>query len=120
VAIAKARARVSQDAHKPELFAADVRDLSFLSGQFDSSFDVGCFHCLNATQQAAYVAQLATLLRPGASHLIWALDSSPSGQQLSAAVVADRFAPAFALVSAEKSRRRLAASHWYWLRHHAG
>jgi len=115
VAIEKARARVAQDAAKPEFLVADVQELT-LEDTFDISFDVGCFHCLDEVKQRAYVAQVSRLLRPGGTHLIWALDGAPSGQRLTAAAVAHAFAPAFTLTSNEKSRRRLAASHWYWLR----
>lgn len=115
VAIDKARARVAHDSARAEFQVGDVAQLT-LNEKFDVSFDVGCFHCLDAMQQVGYVAQVSRLLEPQGTHLIWALDSAPSGQKLSAAVIEHTFAPAFTLVAARKSRRRLAASHWYWLR----
>jgi cyclopropane fatty-acyl-phospholipid synthase-like methyltransferase len=115
IAIAKARARVAHDALKPSFQVGDVTALS-LAETFDISFDVGCFHCLGDAQQLAYVAQLSQLLLAGGTHLIWALDRAPSGQRLSGEAIERVFAPAFTLASAEKNRRRLVASHWYWLR----
>jgi hypothetical protein len=55
------------------------------------------------------------LLRPGGTHLIWALDASPSDVPLSPAAVKDVFAPGLTLKDARPSRRRLVRSHWYWL-----
>ena len=65
--------------------------------------------------QRAYVSELARLLAPRATQLIWALDESPSGLALTPEGVKPVFAPAFELTQAWKSRRRLARSHWYWL-----
>ena len=115
VAIARARDRVAQDDARPELLVGDVTHLEALDGPFDASFDVGCFHCLDPRQQRAYVAEVFRLLKPGGTHLIWALDSAPSDLPLSPAAMKEAFAPGFALHGARRSRRRLAASHWYWL-----
>ena len=115
VAIANARERVAQDDVRPEFLEGDVTHLDTLSGPFDVSFDVGCFHCLDPRGQRAYASEVFRLLKPGGAHLIWALDSSPSHLHLSPATVKEIFAPGFALQNARKSRRRLARSHWYWL-----
>lgn len=119
VAIGKAQERVMLDEVRPEFLLADVTRLDAVRGPFDVAFDVGCFHCLDASGQRAYVAELSRLLEPGATHLIWALDWSPSNAALSPAVIKDVFAPAFELEDARSSRRRLAASHWYWLKRRA-
>jgi cyclopropane fatty-acyl-phospholipid synthase-like methyltransferase len=115
VAIAKAQERVSHDDVRPEYLVGDVTHLDGLTGPFDISFDVGCFHCLDSQGQRAYVAEVFRLLKPGGTHLIWALDSAPSNMQLSPAAVREIFARSFALQSARKSRRRIVQSHWYWL-----
>src|SRR5262249_19652091 len=110
----KARARVADDDAKPKFLVADVTRLDMLEGPFDVSFDVGCFHCLAARGQGAYVSEVSRLLAPGGTHLVWALDSSPTDLVLSPAVMKGLFAPKLRLVRAQKARRRLAASHWYW------
>ena len=115
VAIEKARAHATHDAAPPSFVISDVTRLGGLSGPFDVSFDVGCFHCLDADGQRRYAAALARLLVPGGTHLVWAIDDSPSGLQLSPAIVKAAFAPAFTLAEEHKSRRRLVRSHWYWL-----
>ena len=115
VAVRKAQARVAADVLKPEFMVGDVTRLSSVRGPFDISFDVGCFHCLDGAGQRAYVSEVARLLAPASVHLIWALDHAPSDATLSPERVARMFAPAFELRASEPSRRRLAASRWYWL-----
>ena len=115
VAIAKAKARVARDERRPEFLVGDVTDLRDLAGPFDLSFDVGCFHCLDANRQARYASEVFRLLEPGGTHLIWGIDGSPSGIDLSPGVVEKAFAPRFRLSRESPSRRRLARSHWYWL-----
>jgi SAM-dependent methyltransferase len=113
VAIAKAQEHIAGD--NPRFLVGDVTRLGALNGPFDMSFDVGCFHCLDAEAQQAYAAEVFRLLKPGGTHLIWALDAAPSQIALSPATLAQAFLPRFKLSDAQKSRRRLAASHWYWL-----
>jgi SAM-dependent methyltransferase len=115
VAIARARERVAHEAAQPEFLVGDVTHLDTLSGPFDVSFDVGCFHCLDSNAQQGYVSEVSRLLTPGGTHLIWALDGAPSGATLSPAAVREIFAPRFVLQDAAPSRRRLIGSHWYWL-----
>jgi SAM-dependent methyltransferase len=115
IAIAEAQERVAQDNNRPQFLVGDVTRLDALSGPFDVSFDVGCFHCLDPQGQRAYVSEVGRLLKPGGTHLIWALDSAPSDLQLSPTAVREVFAPPFELQNSRKSRRRLARSHWYWL-----
>jgi cyclopropane fatty-acyl-phospholipid synthase-like methyltransferase len=115
VAIAKAWKRVAPDDVRPEFLVGDVTHLDTLSGPFDVSFDVGCFHCLDPQSRRGYVSGVSSLLKPGGTHLIWALDSPPSDLPLSPAAVKEIFAPGFELQRAHKSRRRLFRSHWYWL-----
>jgi cyclopropane fatty-acyl-phospholipid synthase-like methyltransferase len=115
VAIAKARKRVAHDDVTPELLVGDVTHLDGISGPFDFCFDVGCFHCLDPQGQRAYVSEVSRLLKPGGTHLIWAMDSAPSDLALSPAAVEAIFAAGFELQNAQASRRRLVRSHWYWL-----
>jgi cyclopropane fatty-acyl-phospholipid synthase-like methyltransferase len=115
VAIARARKRVAGDDVQPEYLVGDVTRLDAISGPFDVSFDVGCFHCLDANAQRGYVSEVFRLLKTGGTHLIWALDTAPSGIAFTPDLVKEIFAPGFRLQAAQKSRRRLIRSHWYWL-----
>ena len=115
-AISRARVRVAKDALKPDFVVGDVTRLDNLPGPFDVAFDVGCFHCLDEKEQRQYASEIARLLAPGGVLLIWGIDDSPSGILLSPPVVEAAFAGKLQLVEGRKSRRRLAASHWYWLK----
>jgi len=115
VAIDKAKKRVVNAEHKPTFILGDVTNLEMINEQFDVSFDIGCFHCLNEQEQQKYVSEVYRLLKPGATHLIWAMDSSPSDIKLSPNYIARVFANRFQLANAKSSRRRIVASHFYWL-----
>ena len=115
VAISRARASVANDLQKPEFMVGDVTQLDHVAGPFDISFDVGCFHCLDSAGQRKYVLEVHRLLAPGGAHLIWAFDNSPGGPKLSPVSMQEIFAPGFQLRDSRKTRRRLLASHWYWL-----
>jgi SAM-dependent methyltransferase len=115
VAIAKAKARAARDAKPPEYVVGDATRLEGLAGPFDVSYDIGCFHCLGAQVAPAHVEALARVLRPGATHLLWTLDHSPVDERLAPDTIRAAFAPAFDLRDARPSRRRIVASHWYWL-----
>ena len=117
VAIAKAQQKVVKDDVQPQFLVGDVTHLDALHGPFDVSFDVGCFHCLNPQGQRAYASEVFRLLRPGGTHLIWAMDSSPSEIRLAPEIVKKVFSPDFELRDARKCRRRFVRSHWYWLVH---
>ncbi|MGC1376990.1 MAG: methyltransferase domain-containing protein [Anaerolineales bacterium] len=115
VAIEKARKRVANVERKPTFMVGDVTNLKMIAGQFDVSFDVGCFHCLNEQEQQKYVSEVYRLLKPGATHLLWTMDHAPSDMLLNPNYVAKVFANRFQLAKTEPSRRRIISSHWYWL-----
>ena|SRR5271157_532931 len=115
VAIEKAKKRVANDKRKPTFVMGDVTNLEMINQQFDLSFDIGCFHCLDEEDQRKYVSEVYRLLKPGATHLIWAMDSSPSDIKLSPNYIARVFANRFQLAKTKSSRRRIVASHFYWL-----
>ena len=115
IAIEKAKKRVGNAEHKPTFIVGDVTNLEMIDEQFDVSFDIGCFHCLEEQEQQKYVSEVYRLLKPGATHLIWAMDSSPSNIKLSPDYIARVFANRFQLEKTEFTRRRIIPSHWYWL-----
>jgi len=115
VAIEKAKKRVAHAERKPTFIVGDVTNLKMIAERFDVSFDVGCFHCLNEQEQQKYVSEVYRLLKPGATHLIWAMDHAPSDMLLNPDYIAKVFANSFQLAKTEPSRRRIISSHWYWL-----
>ena len=115
VAIEKANKRLAEKDRKPTLLVGDVTNLEMLHEPFDVAFDIGCFHCLNESGEQKYMAETYRLLKPSSTLLIWALDSSPSGIKLSPDYIAKLFAKGFQLADSKFTRRRIVASHWYWL-----
>lgn len=115
VAIQKARDRIRENYTSPDFHVGDVTHLDGIAGPFDVSFDVGCFHCLDLPGQLKYASEVSRLLKPGGTHLIWAMDNSPRDMEMSPAVIEKVFGLHFELVSAEKKRRRFVRSHWYRL-----
>jgi cyclopropane fatty-acyl-phospholipid synthase-like methyltransferase len=115
VAIEKANKKIAQTTQKPILIVGDVTNLAMLKEPFDVAIDVGCFHCLNETQEKKYVNEAYRLLKQGSTLLIWALDSSPIGIKLTPDYIKEVFGEHFQLDNSKFSRRRIASSHWYWL-----
>lgn len=120
VAIQRAQKRVANKEEKPIFLVGDVTNLENISEQFDVSFDVGCFHCLNEEAQKRYVGEIYRLLKPGAIHLLWALNNSPSNIKLDSQYISNIFGSGFQLSKSEYSGRRLifVSSNWYWLIRH--
>lgn len=116
VAIDKAKRRISKERYKPIFLVGDVTDLNMLDPTFDVTYDLGCFQCLQAAAQEKYIEEVYRLLKPGGTHLIWATDSTPSQMQLSPNYIAQKFESKFELTHSKESRRKLKASHWYWLK----
>ncbi len=115
VAVEKAKKRVANNEHKPTFIAGDVTNLEMITEQFDVSFDVGCFHCLDEDDQQKYVSEIYRLLKPGAAHLLWTMDHARSDIMLNPNYIAKVFENHFQLVNSKSSRRRIISSHWYWL-----
>ncbi|MGD0755065.1 MAG: class I SAM-dependent methyltransferase [Bacteroidales bacterium] len=117
VAIENAKKRVASDKYKPTFLVGDVTNLEMFNEQFDVSFDVGCFHCLNEEGQKRYVEEVYRLLNSGAIHLLWALDNSPGNIKLNPNYISNVFGSHFQLTKSKFSGRRIifVASHWYWL-----
>lgn len=115
LAIKKAKERVANDQVRPQFLVDDVRTMTSVTGPFDLSVDIGCFHCLDRDGQAHYVATLGRLLRERATHLMWVMDNAPGEQSMSPTDIAATFAPMFSLARVENRKRRLVSSHWYWL-----
>jgi SAM-dependent methyltransferase len=115
VAVEKANHRLEGKARKPTFLVGDVTNLEILHEPFDVAFDIGCFHCLKEFGQQKYAQETSRLLKPGSPLLIWALDSSPSDIKLGPDDIAKVFSKGFQLVSSKFTRRRIIASHRYWL-----
>jgi SAM-dependent methyltransferase len=98
----------------------DVTRLSQLQicGPFDFVLDIGCYHGLEENRRQAYAREVATVTRPGAIYMIWAIaermTSIPGAPTMQAHEIADRFGQDFALETVESAAGRWKAS-WYTL-----
>jgi len=117
IAIEKANKLIADKKNKPNFLVGDVTNLENISEQFDISLDVGCFHCLDEAGQQKYIEEVYRLLKPGGTHLLWALDNSPSNIKLNPEYISNIFGSHFQLIKSKFSGRRVifVASHWYWL-----
>ena len=115
VAIEKAKARVIQNEIKPNYLVGDVTNLNMISEKFDTSFDIGCFHCLDEEGHQKYVEEIYRLSNPNSLLLIWALDTAPSDLKINPDYIENIFEKRFRLLKHKISRRRIIGSHWYWL-----
>jgi SAM-dependent methyltransferase len=50
----------------------DVTELEDLAGPFEFALDLGCYHSLDPAVRSRYVANLARLLLPGATYMLYA------------------------------------------------
>ena len=73
LAIQRARARAARAGVDARFVQGDVLDLPRLpvGGPFDFALDIGCFHNLGAEAQARYAENLAALLRPGGTYMLY-------------------------------------------------
>ncbi len=75
-AIRKARRKAVQAGVQVNFLVDDVTRLTELSPPFDLILDIGCFHSLNPTGQQAYRHNVARLLAPGGSYLLYTFTQS--------------------------------------------
>ncbi len=123
-AIATARARVQRAGFTPTFHVADVSRLEFLTAPFAFVLDIGCFHAIEPTARARYVAGIARLTQPGSQFMLYAFAPRPPEQRphwlalrnvgVTPAEVTQLFAPAFELTRVEHGTDRARASAWYW------
>lgn len=120
-AIRQARRRAWREHLNVDFYVADVTRLGFLTGPFDVAYDVGCFHSLERGQRAAYVRELARLLRPEAPFALYAFMPRLLGGRLIGLTtdeVQQQFSPDFVVdrVVVGQDKGIGPASGWYFLR----
>ena len=115
VAIDRASDRVAGKGLRANFLVADVTNLRVAGAPFDAAFDVGCFHCLDDAGRAAYAAGVASVLKPGATLMIWGMESAPSDLPFTPEAVEAAVQGHFRLARSARSHRRFARSYWLWL-----
>lgn len=119
VAVDRANARVASEDRRATFLVADVTRLSVAGAPFDAAFDVGCFHCLDGAGRVAYAAGVASVLKPGATLMIWGMERAPGDLPFTPEAVEAAVQGHFRLVRSARSHRRFARSYWLWLERHA-
>lgn len=100
----------------------DVSRLGRLQGPFDLALDIGCYHGLTFPQQEAYARDLARLLRPAATFLLYGFTTAtadPRSCLLSPIALGSRFGEGFEVRSLVEGTDRGRTSAWATLRRKA-
>lgn len=89
-AIARARKKASSKSNPARFLQANLCQLSGYEDHFDAVIDIGCFHCLDQRDRAAYAAALHRYCRKGATIYLRAFRwAHPGGSSASALIEQD-------------------------------
>lgn len=121
--LARERAHIAGLADAITFHVSSVTMLSFLQTPVDLALDVGCMHVLTGTSLTAYAAEVARLVRPGGTYLLFCHtrdETSPDdafGQ--SEATIRTLFASRFLFEWVEHGITHVNdqtwPSAWYWM-----
>jgi SAM-dependent methyltransferase len=98
-AIRMAKKKLKREHIQAELHVGDVTRLDHITGSFDLTLDIGCFHSLPEKGKLDYLDQLDHILAPGGFWLMYGFfnpDPSQSGTGLTEAeldLISARFTP---------------------------
>jgi len=71
-AVARARQKLAKAGIHGEVRSGDVSRFEVVRGDYDLVLDIGCYHGLSKTTRADYRKNLAVILKPGGSFLLYA------------------------------------------------
>ncbi len=71
LAIWRARRKINRSGFSADLRVRDVTDLSDIEPPFDLALDIGCFHSLLPIDQLRYIDEIARLMRPGGTYMLY-------------------------------------------------
>lgn len=117
-AIRMARRKAVAASLKIAFHAADVADLSMLSGPYDYVLDIGCLFVLGEAQRLKYGSELARLTHPGSCYMLYAWLPRPwrggvwglSSEDVKS-LIGSNFVMVRQVIGTEKGH----PSAWYWL-----
>jgi cyclopropane fatty-acyl-phospholipid synthase-like methyltransferase len=122
IAEAEQRAEATGMTERTQFYVASVTDLGFLYGRYQLAIDVGCLHALSEAQQQAYRNEVARLLEPGGTYLLFARieerqdENGPRG--IAETAVHTLFADTFTLQKSEIGITHVEdkswQSGWFW------
>lgn len=100
-----------------QLVQADVTRLPVWQAQACYILDIGCLHGIPAERRPAYVQGVVNNLAPGGYYHLFAFDVSPDRPErgLRENEVAERFAPALAVIDIQRGNPDRHPCRWYLL-----
>lgn len=118
-AIRMARRKAADACLTITFHAADVADLSRLTGPYDYVLDIGCLFVLGETQRLKYASELARLTQPGSCYMLYAWLPRPwrgavwgiSPDEVES-LIGGKFARVRQVIGTEKGH----PTAWYWFR----
>ncbi len=121
-AVARARRKARSKGLRVNFIHGDVSAFADLSGPYDLCLDIGCYHSLPLSIQAAYAEHMGKLMRPGGTCLMYSFlgaagednASWPSEESLR-----QLFGAPFEFVSVEYGSDRRRTSAWFTMRRKA-
>ena len=118
-AIARARRKVRSKGMVVDFIQGDVSALDKLSGPFDLSLDIGCYHSLPLSIRAPYAERLGHLLRGGGTHLMYSflsLDGEHNPRWPTEESLRRHFNAPFEIVAIEHGSDQSRPSAWFTMR----
>jgi cyclopropane fatty-acyl-phospholipid synthase-like methyltransferase len=115
LAIRTARCKARQAELEIDFRREDVAYLASIEGPFDFALDIGCFHSLGPAGQHNYIQNIARVLKPSGTYLIytWLADEGDiSSKRLTEANISSLFEPYFEIRTFKKGTERRRASAW--------
>lgn len=139
IEMAQARAREAGVAERTRFVVGSVTHITTFAGPYDLVVDIGCMHNLRGADLQLYAAEVARMLRPDGTYLLFAhladdasVDEFPGEAEpdtpqplgarygLSAQAILSLFAPDFTLDRLERGKTTVGESTWpsawFWLR----
>lgn len=116
--VPRAIAAAGRKAPHARLVVGDVTRLgdAGVSGPFDLTLDLGCFHSLPDERRDAYVTEVARVAAPGATHLMFAFGEKQRGTPVATEVeIRRRFTGPFEIVEVRPGAA-FARQTWYRMR----
>jgi hypothetical protein len=102
-----------------DFILGDVSALDKLSGPFDLSLDIGCYHSLQFNIREPYAERLGQLLRGGGTHLMYSFlspDGEPNPRWPTEESLRQHFNAPFEIIAIEHGSDQSRPSAWFTLR----
>ncbi|HSR46961.1 MAG TPA: class I SAM-dependent methyltransferase [Anaerolineales bacterium] len=112
-ALATARRKARAAGADIRFLHRSVTHLGDIGGPFDLALDIGCFHSLGAADRSSYGREVARLVQPGGTLLLYAF-IDPEGGWPAEDDVRAACEPAFELDALQRGEFEGRPSGWFW------